>query len=58
MINSKYFLLMGTTFLDFLKNNERKSIPYKYLEEHAYEMKLSLKGLDYLKIIDKFMEDR
>lgn len=58
MMNSKYFLLMGTTFLDFIKNNERKSIPYKYLEENAYEIKLSLKGLDYLKIIDQFMEDR
>ena len=58
MMNNKYFLLMGTTFLAFLNNNERKSIPYKYLEENAYEIKLSLKGLDYLKIIDQFMEDR
>ena len=55
MMNNKYFLLMGSTFLDFIKNNSRKSIPYEFLENNAYEINLSLNGLDYLKIIDKFI---
>lgn len=55
MMNDKYFLLMGNVLLNFIKNNKRKSIPYKYLEENAYSIKLSLKGLDYLSIIDKLI---
>ena len=55
MMNNKYFLLMGNTFLDFIKNNTRKSIPYEFLEKNAYEMHLSLKGLDYLEIINKLI---
>ena len=55
MMNNKYFLLMGSTFLDFIKNNSRKSIPYEFLENNSYEINLSLNGLDYLKIIDKFI---
>ena len=48
MMNDKYFLLMGNTFLNFLKAETRKSIPYDYLKNNAYEIKLGLKGLDYL----------
>lgn len=55
MINDKYFLLMGSTLLDFIKKKERKSIPYSFLEENAYPVSLSLKGLDYLKVIDKLI---
>lgn len=52
-MNGKYYLLLGKDFLYFIDNEERKSIPYSYIEEKAYEIKLTLKGLDYLPIIDK-----
>lgn len=55
MMNNKYFLLEGSTFLDFLKNEERKSITYEFLKNNAYEIDLSLKGLDYLSIVDKLI---
>lgn len=55
MMNNKYFLLMGNTFLDFLNKENRKSIPYDYLVNNAYEIKLSLKGLDYLPILNQII---
>lgn len=54
-MNSKYFILMGKDFLDFLKNEERKSIPYEYICNNGYEITLSLKGLDYLSIIKRII---
>ena len=47
-MNNKYFILMGKDFLEFLDNYDRKSIPYKYIEEKGIEIKMKLKGLDYL----------
>lgn len=55
LMNDKYFLLMGNTFLNFLDTENRKSIPYEFLENNAYEIKLSLKGLDYLPVLNKII---
>lgn len=53
MINNEYFLLTGDNFLKFIDENERKSIPYEYLCEHAFLLSYNyLKGLDYLKVVD------
>ncbi len=52
-MNEKYFLLMGNVFLDFIDNEERKSIPYEFLKDNAYEIKLNLKGLDYLPVLNQ-----
>jgi recombination protein U len=54
-MNEKYYLLMGSTFLQFIDNETRKSIPYEFIKDNAYEIKLSLKGIDYLPIIDKII---
>lgn len=54
-MNNKYFLLMGNTFLEFIDNEKRKSIPYEYLLNNAYEIKLGLKGLDYLSTLNKII---
>ena len=54
-MNNKYFLLMGNTFLEFLDKEKRKSIPYEYLLNNAYEIKLGLKGLDYLSTLNKII---
>ena len=51
-MNDKYFLLPGSVFIDFIDNESRKSIPYDFLCTNAFLIKLSLKGLDYLKIVD------
>lgn len=55
MINGKYFLLPGSKFIEFLNNESRKSIPYEYILDNALEITLSLKGLDYIKALDKII---
>lgn len=52
-INNMYYYLDGHDIINFIKNNERKSIPYNYIKESGYEIKLQLSPrLDYLKVID------
>lgn len=52
-MNEKYYILMGKDLLDFLNNNERKSIPYEYIKSKGIEIKMTLRGLDYLSKLDK-----
>jgi len=48
------FLLEVYKLLDFLKNNERKSIPLEYFKEHGHLIKDKYNPrIDYIKIIDK-----
>ncbi len=50
------FLLLGKDFLDFINNNNRKSIPITFFREKAYLIKENYRPrLDYLKIIDKII---
>ena len=47
---------MAKDLLNFLKENERKSIPIKYFEDHAYLIEEKyIPRLDYLKIIDEIL---
>lgn len=56
---NKIFLLFGEDIIDFINNNNRKSLPIEYFNKHGYliELKYSPR-LDYLKIIDKYMEEK
>ena len=58
ILNETY--LMPINILEiFLDNNNRKSIPIDYFRENCYLIKDNLKPtVDYLKIIDKLMEDK
>ncbi len=52
-MNGSYYYLDGHDILDFIVNNERKSIPYSFIKESGYEIRIQLSPkLDYLKIID------
>lgn len=52
-INCEYYILKGEDLLEFIENNERKSIPYDYFKEHCTKIELKIKPtLDYLKYID------
>ena len=49
----KNFVLMGKDFIDYIDNNDRKSIPIDYFNDKGYLIELSyMPRLDYLKIID------
>ena len=54
LMNNIVYLLKAEDFIFFVKNNQRKSIPYQYLLDNAYEIKYGINPeLDYLKIVDK-----
>jgi len=55
MINDEYYLLPGKSFIDFL-SNKRKSIPYQYIKDNGYNLIPTLRGLDYIKYVDKLIE--
>lgn len=49
----KNYVLMGKDFIDYIDNNDRKSIPVEYFDKFGYLIELSyMPRLDYLKIID------
>lgn len=54
---NKTYLLFAKDFFAYIENNERKSIPHEYFQEKGYviEEKYAPR-LDYLKIIDKYLE--
>lgn len=54
---NKTFLLFAQDFFKYIDNNTRKSIPYEYFLENAYEIKEKYTPrLDYLEIIKEYME--
>lgn len=55
MMNNLYYLLPGKRFLEFIEQEKRKSIPYDFIKENGYEIKLTLNGLDYIKVVDKLI---
>ncbi|MBQ8218892.1 MAG: Holliday junction resolvase RecU [Bacilli bacterium] len=47
------FILKGNDLINFINNNERKSIPYSYFTDNCQNIELKYNPrLDYLKIID------
>ena len=49
---NKDFILMGKDFIDFIDNNDRKSIPKNYFDLYGYKVELKYNPrLDYIGII-------
>ena len=49
----KDFILMGEDFINYINNNDRKSIPIEYFEEKGYILDNGyIPRIDYIKIID------
>ncbi len=54
---NKTYVLMGNDLLNFLKENDRKSIPLSYFEEHCQNIPLKYRPrVDYLKIINMIIK--
>ena len=52
-IQNETYLLFTKDFIDYIDNNDRKSIPYDYIKENGYIIKEKLNPrLDYLDIIN------
>ena len=53
-MNGLIYLLPGENLINYIDNEERKSIAYKYIQENAYIIKEGYQpSLDYLKIVDE-----
>jgi recombination protein U len=54
-INNLIYYLDGTKIIEFINTNkDKKSIPYKYIEENGFIIKQKINPrIDYLEIIDK-----
>ena len=52
--SNTYYLLKGDNLLEFIENNNRKSIPLEYFKNNCYVIEEKLRPrLDYLRVIDK-----
>ena len=52
-INNEFYLLKGDTIIDFIKNNDRKSIEYEYIKNNGYKINESYTPrLKYLDAVD------
>jgi len=50
----KTYLLETNILEEFINTNDRKSIPYDYIKEYGYELKIKYNPrIDYLEVIDK-----
>lgn len=57
-MNDMYFLLDGNILLNFIKENNKKSIPLKFLIDNAFQLKYNyIKGLNIIEGIDRILEE-
>ena len=53
-MNNEFFLLKGEDIIDFINNNDRKSIDFEYLEKVGYKINEGyLPRLKYLEVVDE-----
>ncbi len=51
------YLLLGTDLINFIDNNDRKSIPLEYFKSNGYYIPLKyIPRVDYIKVIDKILK--
>lgn len=54
----KYYILKGKDLIEFIKENDRKSIPLSYFEENCYKVDIKYAPrLDYIKIVDILIKE-
>ncbi len=53
-MNDIVYLLTGEDYISYIDNNNRKSISYKYIEDHGHIIKMGYQPqLDYLSVVDQ-----
>ena len=56
---NKNYILSGKDLIDFINNNDRKSIPIEYFEKNCYSLEIKYAPrLDYIKLVDKLIEEK
>ena len=58
LLNRDY-ILKGEDLLQFINDNDRKSIPLEYFEKNCYKLEIKYAPrLDYIKLVDKLIEEK
>ena len=58
-MNNMYYLFKGEKLIDFIDNNTVKAIPYEYIVNNSYLIKLGLNPyLDYIKAVDLIIKEK
>ena len=56
---NKDYILKGEDLINYIENNDRKSIPLSYFEENCYKVETKYAPrLDYIKIVDLLIKSR
>ena len=56
---NKDFLLKGENLMEFINDNDRKSIPLSYFEENCYQIDIKyVPRLDYIKVVDNLIKEK
>lgn len=54
---NKDYIIDGKDLINFIDNNNRKSIPITYFEENCYKLEIKYAPrLDYIKIVDRMID--
>ena len=52
-MNDRFFILDGNVLIKFVNNNDRKSIPFEFIQKEGLEIKLKFSPtLDYITVLD------
>ena len=55
---NEIYLIKGSDFIEYIKNNNRKSVEYEYIKVKGYLIKEKYNPrIDYIKIVDKIIEE-
>lgn len=58
-MNDRFFILDGNVLMNFVNNNDRKSIPFDFIKDNGLEIKLKFNPtLDYIPVLDSLISKK
>ena len=58
-MNDRFFILDGNVLMNFVNNNDRKSIPFEFIQKEGLEIKLKFSPtLDYITVLDTLIRKK
>ena len=58
-MNDRFFILDGNVLMNFVNNNDRKSIPFEFIQKEGLEIKLKYsQKLEYITVLDKIISKK
>ena len=58
-MNDRFFILDGNVLMNFVNNNDRKSIPFEFIQKEGLEIKLKFSPtLDYITMLDTLISKK